>query len=212
MQRPLQLRWHGVDPSDAVEAHVGEEVSRLERVWDRITGCVVTLEAPSHHHRHAGSQFRVRIELSVPGGKLVVGRDPPKTALHSDLYVALGAAFREARRQLGDHLRRLDGRVKVHTPAARAEVLRLLPAGGYGFLRTADGREIYFHERSVLRGGFGDLQVGSLVRFVEEAGDEGPQASTVVPLRPGRHGRPAGEVAPERAGEPEGVFQRRNEP
>lgn len=178
MQRPLQLRWHGVDPSAAVEAHIRDDVSRLERVCDRITGCVVTVEAPSHHHRHAGAQYRVRIELSVPGGKLVVGRDPRKTALHSDLYIALKAAFREARRQLGDHLRRLDGRVKAHVPVARAEVVRILP-DGYGFLRTADGREVYFHERSVLHGGFGRLRVGSVVRFVEEAGDEGPQASTV---------------------------------
>ncbi len=192
MQRPLQLRWHGVDPSEAVAAHVSEEVYRLEHVWDRITGCVVTLEAPSRHHRHAGSQYRVRIELSVPGAKLVVGRDPPKTALHSELHVVLKAAFREARRQLGDHLRRLEGKVKAHVPAARAEVARILPEDGYGFLRAADGREIYFHERSVLRGAFGHLRVGSVVRFVEEAGDEGPQASTVAPVRPGRLGRGAG--------------------
>lgn len=191
MQRPLQLRWHGVDPSDAIAAHVSEDVARLERIWDRITGCVVTLEAASHHHRHAGGQYRVRIELSVPGGKLVVGRDPRKTALHSDLYIALKAAFREARRQLGDHMRRLDGRVKAHAPAARAEVARLLD--GYGFLRTADGREIYFHERSVLEGGFGSLRVGSVVRFVEEAGDEGPQASTVVPVRARRRAPAEGE-------------------
>ena len=79
MQTALQLRWHNVDPSDAVAAHVREEVDRLERFSDRITGCAVTLEAPSRHHRHSGGQYRVRVELSVPGGRLVVGRDPPKT-------------------------------------------------------------------------------------------------------------------------------------
>jgi len=62
-------------------------------------------------------------------------------------------------------------------------VARLFPEDGYGFLRTSEGREIYFNERSVLKGAFPRLRVGSLVRFAEEAGDEGPQASTVTPLR-----------------------------
>jgi cold shock CspA family protein len=62
-------------------------------------------------------------------------------------------------------------------------VARLFPEEGYGFLRTPEGREIYFNARSVLKNGFPRLRVGSLVRFVEEAGEEGPQASTVTPLR-----------------------------
>lgn len=186
MQRPLQLRWHNLDPSEAVAALIAEDVARLERLYDRITGCVVTLEEPSRHHRQSGAQYRVRIELAVPGGKLVVGRDPPKTRTHADLAAAVKAAFREAGRQLEDHVRRLEDRVKAQEPAGRAAVARLLPDDGYGFLRTADDREIYFHERSVLNGGFRRLAVGDAVRFVEEAGEEGPQASTVVPLRRAR--------------------------
>lgn len=201
MQRPLQIRWHRLDPSDAVEAHVREEVSRLERFWDRVTGCAVTLEAPSRHHRQSGAQYRVRIELSVPGGKLVVGRVPPKTQAHADLYAVVKGAFHDARRRLEEHVRRLDARVKTHVPPTRGEVARLVPEDGYGILRTSEGREIYFHENSVLRGGFRSLRVGSDVRFVEEAGDEGPQASTVTPLRPRRR-RKAGSVGAGREREP----------
>lgn len=200
MQRPLQLRWHDVDPSEAVAEHVKEEVARLEHLWDRITGCTVTLEAPNRRHRHSGAQYRVRIELSVPGGRLVVGRDPPKTWKHGDLYLAVKVAFREARRQLENHLGRLDARVKAHAPPALAAVAWIYPDDGYGFLRTAEGREIYFHERSVLRGGFRGLHIGSVVRYVEERGDEGPQASTVAPLR--RRGRGgAGELEEATAGD-----------
>ncbi len=183
MQTALQLRWHNLDPSEAVAAHVRDEIDRLERFWDRITGCTVTLEAPSRHHRHSGAQYRVRIELLVPGGRLVVARHPPKTWTHADLYLTVKAAFREAQRQLADHVRRLDLRVKAHAAPAVATVSRIMPADGYGFLRTPDDREIYFHERSVLGGRFRALGIGSEVRFVEEAGDEGPQASTVTPLR-----------------------------
>ncbi len=183
MQRPLTLRWHGIEPSDAVTTEVTDEAARLERFWDRITGCVVTLEACGRHHRQSGAQYRVRIELSVPGGKLVVGRDPPETVTHADLYATVKAAFHESRRQLEDHVRRLDQRVKTHAPAHEGRVTRLFPEEGYGFLTSADEREIYFHENSVLGGAFARLQVGSWVRFVEEMGDEGPQASSLRLLR-----------------------------
>jgi cold shock CspA family protein len=39
--------------------------------------------------------------------------------------------------------------------------------------------EIYFHRNSVLDADFDKLKIGTEVRFVEEAGDKGPQASTV---------------------------------
>jgi len=193
MQTALQVRWHNVDPSEAVAAHVREEAARLERFWDRITGCAVTLEAPSSHHRHSGAQYRVRVEVSVPRGRIVVARDPPKSWTHTDVYLAVKGAFREAERQLADHVRRLDARVKTHAAPAAATVARVMPDAGYGFLVTEDGREIYFHERSVLHGGFGRLRVGSEVRFVEEAGDEGPQASTVKLMHP-RRGNRVGRV------------------
>lgn len=120
MQRPLQLSWHHVDPSEAVESHVREHVARLERLHDRITGCAVTLEAPGRHHRQSGSQYRVRIELTVPGSRLVVGRDPPRSLAYSDLTVAINAAFREVRRQLEDHFGRLEARVRTPAPAGVA--------------------------------------------------------------------------------------------
>jgi cold shock CspA family protein len=77
----------------------------------------------------------------------------------------------------------LDQRVKAHAPVHEGRVTRLFPSEGYGFLTTADQREIYFHEHSVLGGAFTRLQVGSWVRFVEETGDKGPQASSLRLLR-----------------------------
>jgi cold shock CspA family protein len=58
-------------------------------------------------------------------------------------------------------------------------VSKILPEEGYGFLTCEDGREIYFHENSVLNRAFSRLKVGTLASFVEEPGEKGPQASTV---------------------------------
>ena len=69
--------------------------------------------------------------------------------------------------------------MKVHEEAAQARIVRLFPIEEYGFLETADGREIYFHKNSVLPPGFDHLEVASEVSYVEEMGEKGPQASTV---------------------------------
>ena len=48
-----------------------------------------------------------------------------------------------------------------------------------GFIETLDGREIYFHRDAVLDGAFNRMVLGSEVRFVEEEGENGPQARIV---------------------------------
>jgi cold shock CspA family protein len=80
----------------------------------------------------------------------------------------------------GPYRVRLDSRGEVKTPAGppQGRVVRLFPEDGFGFLEAPDGREVYFHRNSVLEG-FDSLEVGSEVRFAEEQGIEGPQASTV---------------------------------
>jgi cold shock CspA family protein len=50
----------------------------------------------------------------------------------------------------------------------------------HGRIETIDGRSIYFHRNSVLDEAFDSLTLGTEVLFVETAGDEGPQASTVT--------------------------------
>ena len=184
MQTPVKVAYRHLPSSPAVTDLVKEKVKKLEQFFDRITGCAVTLEVPDQHHRQ-GRHYRVRIEVSVPGEALVVGRDPKASRDHQDLYAAIQSAFREARRLVQDHARRFDHRVRARATAAHAEppravVARLFPQDGYGFLRAPDGREIYFHERSVLGGAFGRLEVGDEVRYSEEPGEEGPQASTVA--------------------------------
>jgi cold shock CspA family protein len=118
----------------------------------------------------------VRIDLTVPGKELVVARDPSLHLAHEDVLVAIRDSFDAARRELMDYARLQRGQAKARAGTQEGRVTRL--DADHGFLESEDGREIYFHRNSV-RQRFERLAVGTKVRFTEERGDRGPQASTV---------------------------------
>ena len=180
MQIPVEITYRDIEKSDAVEARVRDWVEKLERVYDRITRCEVTIGQPHHRHRK-GNPFSITIRLTVPGGEVVSSHDPGPDGAHEDVYVALRDAFLASRRQLEDHVRKLRRDVKFHAgeerPTGRVTFHDVEKA--WGWIEPDDGRRIYFHRNSVLDGKIDELAVGDDVRFVEEQGNEGPQASTV---------------------------------
>jgi ribosomal subunit interface protein len=180
VQTPLQITFRGIAPSEPIESYVRTRAAKLERFSDRITGCHVMIEAPHRHKRH-GHHYLVRIDLVVPGSELVVRRDPAERKDQEDVYASIDAAFDDAQRVLEDQVRKQRGDVKPReTPSRHGHVAKLYSYEGYGFIETPDGEQIYFHRNSVLDHGFGRLAIGTRVRFVEEQGEQGPQASTVA--------------------------------
>ena len=176
MQRPLQITARNFTLNAAVEAEIRAKAARLERYYkhERIGGCHVIVEgAVGHHHR--GGPFKVRIDLRLPGGQLSVDRQS-----EDDLAVAIREAFDAARRELQDYARKQRGDVKTVQAPPHARVSKLFPLEGYGFLTTSDSREVYFHRNSVLGDAFDQMKLGTEVRFAEEMGDQGPQASSVA--------------------------------
>jgi ribosomal subunit interface protein len=112
----LEIVFHQMDRSPAVEAAVRERATKLEQFAADITSCRVTIEAPHKHHRH-GNLYAVRVDVHCPGGELVANRSPSADHAHEDVYVAVRDAFRAVRRQLQDRERVRRGDVKTH-PAA----------------------------------------------------------------------------------------------
>jgi cold shock CspA family protein/ribosome-associated translation inhibitor RaiA len=179
MERPLKITSRDFALSAAFETEIREKAAALDSYYPRISGCEVTVEAPAITHHRKGGPFVVRIRLTLPGRELVADHQEQE-----ELSQAIREAFDAARRQVEDYARELRGAVKAHDPELRAKVVKLFP--DYGFLETLDGREIYFHPNSVLEEGFGKMEVGTEVRFAEEEGEQGPQASTVIVLH--KHG------------------------
>lgn len=108
MQTAVQVTFRDMPVSDAVEASCRKEAAKLERFFDRVTGCHVTI-AESHRRRRKGNLFEVRIDLVVPGDELVVNREPAEHQVDEDIQVALRDAFDRMRRQLQDYVRKMRG-------------------------------------------------------------------------------------------------------
>ena len=110
-----QITFRNLDMSETVRQQIEGRVAELEQFFDRIVACKVVVET-SHHRHHQGRLFHVAVHLTVPGGEIVVNRDPSSRHAHEDVRVAVRDAFDAVRRRLEDHVRRLSGRVKTHEP------------------------------------------------------------------------------------------------
>jgi ribosomal subunit interface protein len=173
LQVPLQITIRDMPRSEALDADIRGRVAKLEEFSPRIVSCRVNVEQVGRH-RHQGKQFRVRIDVRVPGEEIVVNRDHDE-----DVYVALHDAFDAAKRQLEEVVREKRGDVKVHGLPLHGKVTRLFTDEGYGFIEMPDGRELYFSRDNVMHPVFDELQPGTEVQFIEELAGEGPQAKRV---------------------------------
>ena len=188
MEIPINVTARRVELPPALEALIRRKAGKLERRFDRIIRCDVVVEGPGERHE-SGGPYDVRLDISVPGSELVVNQRAAET-----LRGAIEAAFDAAERQVDEHSRKQRGEVKTAVHPPEGPVVGLFPAEGYGFIAADDGREIYFHKNAVLPPGFDEISVGSRVRFHEEQGHEGPQASTVEILGGPRHRHDEQEV------------------
>jgi cold shock CspA family protein/ribosome-associated translation inhibitor RaiA len=182
MDRPLEIAFHNLDSSPAIETEIRSRVDKLATRYRHLTGCRVAVERLHNQHR-TGNIFDVHITLSVPGRDLAVSRQPKKAKqryAHPDIHTSIRDAFDAAERQLESFKGQL--RDDTSAPSANAmagRVMLIEPDADHGFLETPTGTQLYFHRDSVTNARFEDLQQGDSVHYVEEEGDAGPVATKV---------------------------------
>ena len=101
MKKAPDIRFIGVEPSDALASAAREKVAKLELFCPEIMACHVVIEL-AHKHSHQGRPFAVRLNLTLPGRELAVSR-----VENEDAYVALRDAFDDMKRQVEDTMRRM---------------------------------------------------------------------------------------------------------
>jgi ribosomal subunit interface protein len=115
MKIPLQISFHDMPVSPALETLIREKAAKLEQFHPNMTGCRVVVDKP-HNHSQQGEQFAVTVDVSVPGANLVVNH-----VRNEDANVAVRDAFLAARRQVEDHVKRKQAEVRHPGQAPMAE-------------------------------------------------------------------------------------------
>jgi cold shock protein len=60
-------------------------------------------------------------------------------------------------------------------------IKRVMRDRGFGFIRTPDGQEVFFHRKDLQQMVFDGLKEGTAVEFDLEQGEKGPRAANVRP-------------------------------
>lgn len=108
MLTPLEISFHGLERSEAVEARIREKFARLEKHFDRITHARVAVEIPKRRTA-LPKIFHITIEIGIPAhNPIVVNHEPTGTAGHADVMLALRDAFNAAKRQIEETVARMD--------------------------------------------------------------------------------------------------------
>ncbi|HZP77979.1 MAG TPA: HPF/RaiA family ribosome-associated protein [Pseudolabrys sp.] len=186
MQVPLDIAFHNIERTDWAEATIRDHVARLERIYDRLTGCRVRVDQRNSNSAKTIPPV-VRIELGLPGRKdIVIAHEPDHLQQKfqaPDLHNAINEAFRIAERRLStfkDQLKHPTAERRHESVLEfRGQIAELTPDEDFGYLLTKEGGLLYFHRNSLLAGDFDALKRGDEVTYVEAMGDTGPIASKV---------------------------------
>mgnify|MGYP005853820735 CR=1 FL=1 len=189
MQIPPEITYRNLDKTEPLEALIQEKISKLEETCDHISSCRIAIEK-IHDHPKSGSPYRVRLDLTVPPGhELAVDKNPNEGTQYVPLETVIRDAFEAARRQLSELVQRQRYEVKHHEQQEMVAIVsELFSQEDYGFIKTLDGREVYFNRNSVLQDDFDRLEVGTGVQFSLQENEKGSRASSLrIVNKPGAH-------------------------
>jgi len=178
-EEPMQIHWtHFSDLSDEEREAIESRLRELDHGHDDLIDIRLVARA-SGHHRHGGRE--VRLTCQARGRELVVARE--RDEIGQALDEVLDDFEREVRRL---REKRRDKRFEHRPlPPVLGLVDRIFPGDGYGFVLTDAGEQVYFHRNAVSSGlDFATLEEGTRVGLNIEAGDKGPQATSVVAVPP----------------------------
>ncbi len=100
--QPLQITFTNITPSTAIERLVKQKAQKLEKIFDRIVRCHVTLGAQQHNH-HKGNLYDAHIDIQIPGKSFAVTSARNDNHAHESLSSAVRHAFEAAQRRLHDY-------------------------------------------------------------------------------------------------------------
>jgi ribosome-associated translation inhibitor RaiA len=121
MDTPLEIHFHGIEKSQAVEQRVREKVAKLAKHFDRLTRCRVVLEVP-HRSPQKPKVYQIKIELGMPGRRpVVVTHEREGSHANEELGLALRDAFEAALRKVDGMRTKIGQRAKLERGRRRPQ-------------------------------------------------------------------------------------------
>ncbi len=180
MNVPLEISYRHVNKTREIEDLIRGKAEKLHRICNYLSSCRVAVER-DQRKQGTGDVFRVRVDLTVPPGhELTASKRSDEKNMRIELAATVRRVFEAVERPLQELVEEQRGEEKLHPEQEVTGIVgTLFPADGYGFIRTLDGQEIYFHRNSVINEDFDNLTEGTGVHFESEMGEEGLHATTV---------------------------------
>lgn len=175
----IQIHWdHLNEISDAGKVSAEVRLRALAAQHDDLLSLRVSGRT-SAHHRHGDREVRI------------VGKGKGRDFFVSRVRPELGRALHDAVDAFVHEVRNLRSRRVARTPQRSDSpphlglIDRVLRDEGYGFIITDDGNTVYFHRNAVSGGiAFERLREGQRIGLNVECGEDGLQATVVVPAPP----------------------------
>ena len=173
----LQIESRNVAMTPRWRTEIEERMADLQGGHDDIIHGRVTL-TKNAHHKKAFKVAEALVVITLPRRQTITARKEEKT-----FEEAIRAAFAAVDIELQKFRdKRASKEVRLPPLPLRGVVCKLFPDEGYGFILPEGGGEVYFHRNALHGLTFEDLEDGTEVAFNVEAGEKGPQATTVNPV------------------------------
>jgi len=125
MERPLQIAFKQMEPSEALENLIRERVQRLEKFHPHIVGARVVAEVPHHAPESGKNALKITAEIAVASRPLIVvkSEEPPHDSKGGRTGV-VNRVFDSVQRRLEDIAKSQNGGTK------RGRAGSQMPIGG----------------------------------------------------------------------------------
>ena len=109
----VEVHFHGIEKSDAVEQRVRDKVAKLHSHFERMTSCRVGIEATQRSPQKP-KVYQIKIEIGIPRRTpIVVTHERVGSHAKEELSLALRYAFEAALRKIDGIAARVGQRAKL---------------------------------------------------------------------------------------------------
>jgi ribosome-associated translation inhibitor RaiA len=113
MTTQVEVHFHGIEKSEAIEQRVRNKVAKLQKHFGRMTSCRVGIEAPQRTPQKP-KVYQIKIEIGVPRrSPIVVCHERVGSHATEELALAIRDAFEAARRKVDGTAARIGQRSKL---------------------------------------------------------------------------------------------------